>query len=67
MNLEEIEEHFKNKYPREGCGVLTVVQGMKKFFPCTNVAEEDEDETEYMEDEKHAEELETSSALGVFG
>tara|TARA_Y100000748_G_scaffold302863_1_gene306281 strand:- start:6287 stop:6988 length:702 start_codon:yes stop_codon:yes gene_type:complete len=43
VNLEEIEEHFKNEYPREGCGVLAVVQGKKKFFPCTNVAEEDED------------------------
>ena len=43
MNLEEIEEHFKKEYPREGCGVLSVVKGKKKFFPCTNVAEENKD------------------------
>ena len=38
-----IEEHFKNEYPREGCGVLSVVKGKKIFFPCTNVAKDDED------------------------
>lgn len=43
MNLEEIEEHFKSEYPREGCGILSVVKGKKQFFPCTNVAEDNED------------------------
>ena len=43
MDLAAIEEHFKNEYPREGCGVLSVVKGKKVFFPCTNIAEDDED------------------------
>jgi len=43
VDLTVIEEHFKNEYPREGCGVLSVVKGKKVFFPCTNVAEDDED------------------------
>ena len=41
--IDEIEEHFKNEYPREGCGILAVVKGKKKWFPCTNVAKDDED------------------------
>ena len=27
-----IEEHFKDEYHREGCGVLAVVKGKKQFF-----------------------------------
>ena len=38
--IEEIREHFKNEYPREGCGILTVVKGKQKWIPCTNIAEE---------------------------
>lgn len=38
--IEEIREHFKNEYPREGCGILTVVKGRQKWIPCTNIAEE---------------------------
>jgi len=50
--LRDIQEHFKNEYPREGCGVLGVVKGKLKWFPCTNVAEDQEnfiiDSTEYL-------------------
>ena len=41
--IEDIKQHFENEYPREGCGVLAVVKGKKKWFPCTNVAQDDED------------------------
>ena len=41
--IHDIQEHFKKEYPREGCGVISVVKGKKKWFPCTNVAEEEED------------------------
>lgn len=41
--LEEIEEHFKKYYPREGCGVLAVSKGEMKWFPCDNVATDQED------------------------
>ena len=41
--LEEYREHFEANYPREGCGVLGVVHGDLKWFPCTNVAEGDND------------------------
>lgn len=41
--LEEIEEHFRKAYPREGCGVLAVVKGRLKWYPCTNVAQEEDD------------------------
>ena len=40
--LQEIEDHFKKEYPREGCGVISVVQGKQKWFPCTNIAEEND-------------------------
>lgn len=39
--IEEIKQHFEAEYPREGCGVIAVVKGKKRFFPCKNVAEDD--------------------------
>jgi len=41
--LHDIQEHFKDEYPREGCGVISVVKGKKKWFPCTNIAEDGDD------------------------
>ena len=41
--IHDIEQHFKDEYPREGCGVISIVKGKKKWFPCTNIAEEGED------------------------
>ena len=41
--INDILEHFKKEYPREGCGVISIVKGKKKWIPCTNVAEEDDD------------------------
>lgn len=41
--ISEIAEHFEKEYPREGCGVVGVVKGKKRFFPCKNVAEGTED------------------------
>ena len=56
--IEEIQEHFEKEYPREGCGVIGIVQGKKKWFPCTNIAEQDEDFTfsssEYLSIKKQA-------------
>ena len=41
--LEDIEKHFESEYPREGCGVIGVVKGKKRWFPCKNVAENEDD------------------------
>lgn len=41
--FEEIQNHFSNEYPREGCGLLCVVKGKLRWVPCTNVAEDNED------------------------
>ena len=41
--LEEIEKHFEEWYPKEGCGVIAVINGEKKWFPCDNVAQNDND------------------------
>lgn len=50
--LDDIEEHFRKEYPREGCGILAVVKGKLRWVPCANVAEDDEefviDSTEYL-------------------
>ncbi len=50
--IEEIKEHFKSCYPREGCGVFVVIKGMRVWQPITNVAENNDDfildSTEYM-------------------
>jgi proteasome lid subunit RPN8/RPN11 len=41
--IEEIIAHFEKEYPREGCGIIGIVKGKKKWFPCNNLASEDED------------------------
>ena len=50
--IEDIESHFKAEYPKEGCGIIGIVKGKKKFFPCENVADTDDDfimsSTDYM-------------------
>jgi proteasome lid subunit RPN8/RPN11 len=44
INLDkEIEEHFKECYPREGCGVVAIVKGRPRWFPLTNCSEGLED------------------------
>ena len=50
--IEEIQKHFEAEYPREACGVIGVVKGKKRYYPCENVAEDDNDfimsSTDYM-------------------
>ena len=40
--IEDIQKHFQQEYPREGCGLITVEKGKKKWIPCDNIAESDE-------------------------
>ncbi len=40
---EQIEKHFEKEYPRESCGVLSVVKGKKEWFPVKNVAKDKDD------------------------
>jgi proteasome lid subunit RPN8/RPN11 len=40
--LEDIRQHFEKEYPREGCGILAVSKGKKKWIPCSNIADNDE-------------------------
>lgn len=39
----EIEAHFALNYPREGCGLIGVVKGRYKWFPCKNIAQSEND------------------------
>lgn len=41
--IQDIKDHFDNEYPKEGCGVIGIVKGKKKWFPCKNVADSEED------------------------
>ena len=41
--IQEITNHFEKEYPREACGVIGIVKGKKRYYPCKNVAEEDTD------------------------
>ena len=41
--LDDIEKHFSECYPRESCGILAVIKGELQWFPCDNVAEDDDD------------------------
>jgi len=37
--IDEIYKHFEQEYPREGCGIIGIVKGKKKWFPCENMAD----------------------------
>jgi proteasome lid subunit RPN8/RPN11 len=36
--IEEIKEHASRVYPRECCGLVLVVKGKYRYYPCTNIA-----------------------------
>ena len=41
--IEEMQTHFESEYPREACGVVGIVKGKKKYFPCENLANNNEE------------------------
>ena len=41
--IDEIRQHFEECYPKEGCGIIGIVKGKKKWYPCTNLADENDD------------------------
>ena len=41
--INEIKSHFEAEYPKEACGIIGVVKGKKRWFPCKNIAQKEED------------------------
>lgn len=41
--IHDIKEHFDKEYPKEACGIIGIVKGKKRWFPCKNVAKSEED------------------------
>ena len=41
--IDEIKQHFEEWYPKEGCGVYAVIKGKLEWFPCNNVATDEDD------------------------
>jgi len=56
--IEEITKHFEDEYPKEGCGIIGIVKGKKKWFPCENTAKNNENfilsSTDYLNVKKKA-------------
>lgn len=63
MNLQDIKDHFDKEYPKEGCGVLSVVKGKKQWFPCTNIATNNDDFI--MDSEEYIKLLTTTDIVGI--
>ena len=61
--IEDIQKHFQQEYPREGCGLIIVEKGKKKWIPCTNIAEAEE---HFIIDvEEYLKALRTSDIIGI--
>lgn len=58
QHFDAIAEHLEAEYPREGCGVIAVQQGVLNWFPCTNKASSGEnfviDSKEYLKIKRSA-------------
>ncbi len=61
--LEELAEHFESEYPREGCGVFAIFKGRLKWFPCTNLANNNDDFI--MDSKQYLEIKRTAEIVGI--
>ena len=57
---QQILEHARAEFPREACGLVAVVKGRRRYFPCRNIAETPDehfilDPTNYAETEDKGE------------
>ncbi len=59
----DIKKHFDKEYPREGCGLIIVVKGKKRWVPIKNIAKHNDDFL--MDSEEYLKYFLSSDIIGI--
>lgn len=63
--IDAAERHARAEFPKEACGLIAVVKGRRRYFPCKNLSTEGEDRFE-IDPQDYARVEDLGEIVGVF-